>query len=201
MTKLPNRIFFTGVPGSRWSGVAQTLEELPEFNKTDRTPSREYKHSEFSGHKGAYFGREMEFPADLDLTMIDSAWTDPSQGIQIVKSHDWAYILDQVYSLTRITGDRLMLVYRPDNVSFNWWKEAGGFNIVYPSYTAYKDDETMQLEIQNQNQCILNFVKKYSISLEPFNISWVEKHFYVANDLKNKKIDMPEFKDVLVGII
>ena len=24
---LPNRLFFTGVPGSRWSGIAQQLEE------------------------------------------------------------------------------------------------------------------------------------------------------------------------------
>ena len=26
--QLPNRLFFTGVPGSRWSGISQNLELL-----------------------------------------------------------------------------------------------------------------------------------------------------------------------------
>ena len=52
---LPKRIFFTGVPGSKWSGIAQTIEALDGFNTTDRWNHREYKHSGFSGHVGAYF--------------------------------------------------------------------------------------------------------------------------------------------------
>ena len=106
---LPKRLFFTGVPGSRWSGIAQILESLSGFNTTDRTPERTYEHHSYTGHLGAYFGRGMEFPAELDLNMIDSAWTDPSVGTQIVKSHDWAYKLDQVYNTTRSTGDWVML--------------------------------------------------------------------------------------------
>jgi hypothetical protein len=53
---LPNHIFFTGVPGSRWSGIAQTIESIPGFNTSDRNPGREYQHNTYSGHKGAYFG-------------------------------------------------------------------------------------------------------------------------------------------------
>jgi hypothetical protein len=62
-TGLPNRIFLTGVPGSRWSGIAQTLESLNGFNTGDRTPAREFSHSGFTGHKGAYFGKGMEYEA------------------------------------------------------------------------------------------------------------------------------------------
>lgn len=36
---------------------AQTLESLTGFNTSDRTPAREFTHSGFTGHKGAYFGK------------------------------------------------------------------------------------------------------------------------------------------------
>ena len=39
---LPDMIFFTGVPGSRWSGIAQEIKQNPRYNKTDRTPDRKY---------------------------------------------------------------------------------------------------------------------------------------------------------------
>jgi hypothetical protein len=33
---LPNKIFLTGVPGSRWSGIAQLIEDnVPGFNTAD----------------------------------------------------------------------------------------------------------------------------------------------------------------------
>jgi len=51
--KLPNRIFFTGVPGSRWSGIAQTLEMMSGMNTSDRTPEREYVQHCYTGQKGA----------------------------------------------------------------------------------------------------------------------------------------------------
>ena len=50
---IPEHIFFTGVPGSRWSGIAQTIETIPGFNTSDRTPERTYDHHQFTGHKGA----------------------------------------------------------------------------------------------------------------------------------------------------
>ena len=44
-----NRIFLTGVPGSRWSGIAQEIE-TEDFNTSDRTPERTYSHNKYSGH-------------------------------------------------------------------------------------------------------------------------------------------------------
>ena len=37
-----NRIFLTGVPGSRWSGIAQELENEGNYDISDRTPERSY---------------------------------------------------------------------------------------------------------------------------------------------------------------
>jgi hypothetical protein len=104
---LPNRIFFTGVPGSRWSGIAQTLEQLDGFNTSDRTPARSYNHNQYSGHKGAYFGTGMELEAYLDERYIDYAWAEQG-GTRIVKSHDWAYKLDLVRQ--QFPNDWIMLV-------------------------------------------------------------------------------------------
>jgi len=195
---LPNRLFFTGVPGSRWSGIAQILESLPGFNTTDRTPNRTYEHHAYTGHLGAYFGRGMEFPAELDVDMIDSAWTDPVAGTQIVKSHDWAYKLNEVHDVTRETGDWIMLVYRPDLASQAWWHEAGGFQIKYPNYDAYQDHAGMLAEIMAQNKAILKFGCDMLVQWEYFDASWISVKFGIPIN------SIPEIKtwdDILVAVV
>ena len=47
---LPNMIFFTGVPGSRWSGIAREIKSSGDYDCTDRAPHRSYTHNEFAGH-------------------------------------------------------------------------------------------------------------------------------------------------------
>ena len=190
--QLPNRIFFTGVPGSRWSGIAQTLEQLEGFNTSDRTTEREYSHNQYSGHRGAYFGKGMELEPVLSSIYIDSAWTQ-SGGTRIVKSHDWAYNLTEVKS--KFPNDWIMLVYRPDMISYAWWHEAGGFNIKYPSYTAYKDSTTMLGEIAKQNNNILEFAYENDLIWNYFTSKWIKDNF--NQDLKvNKK-----WSDILVTLL
>jgi hypothetical protein len=184
---LPNRIFFTGVPGSRWSGIAQTLEQLPGMNTTDRTPEREYTHHQYSGHKGAYFGRGMEFPADP--TQVDQAWTE-QEGCQLVKSHEW---IDHVEELPK--EDWKLLVYRPDQTSFAWWHEAGGFQIGYPNYSAYKNSANMLAEIIRTNQLILEYSCINNCSWNYFTTEWIEKSFDMAIDVPNV------WPDILVTLI
>lgn len=171
---LPNRIFFTGVPGSRWSGIAQTLEEIPGFNTSDRTPERTFVHHSFTGHQGAYFGEGMEFDTILTPENIDPAWTEPG-GTRIVKSHDWAYMLDDIKP--QFPDDWIMLVYRPDMTSYAWWHEAGGFQIKYPNYAAYKDHVGMLAAIARQNQCIMEFGYKHNCSWHHFTPEWIEETF------------------------
>jgi hypothetical protein len=171
---LPNRIFFTGVPGSRWSGIAQILESLAGFNTSDRTLARTYDHNSFSGHKGAYFGRLMEFEAKLDAGYLQTAW-EKQGGTCLVKSHDWAYSLDKIK--TEFPDDWIILVHRPDDTSFTWWKQAGGFDIKYPSYLAYHNDQIMQREINWQNQAILKFAEQNSLVWSKFTSEWISEHF------------------------
>jgi hypothetical protein len=188
------KIFFTGVPGSRWSGIAQIIEDnVPGFNTSDRCPEKEYMHHSFSGHKGAYFGTGMEFLANLDGKYLDSAWPTHG-GICLVKSHEWAYKLNELKEA--FPEDKIILVYRPDMTSYAWWHEAGGFQIKYPDYTAYKDSTTMLASIMEQNKCILQFARKH-------NAIWYHFGSKFIKDIFN--VDIPEvsdrYTDCLITII
>ena len=184
---LPNRIWFTGVPGSRWSGVAQTIEQLPGMNTSDRTPQREYTHHKYSGHKGAYFGKGMEFPADPDR--VDQAWTEP-RGCRVVKSHEW---MDHCDELPK--EDWKMLVYRPDQTSFAWWHEAGGFQIGYPNYSAYENSATMLSEIIRTNQLILEYGFHHKVKWEYFTTKWLQENFNTTAEVTQP------FSDILVSLV
>ena len=189
---LPNRIFLTGVPGSRWSGIAQTLESIPGFNSTDRTPARTYSHHSYTGHQGAYFGPGMELECSFNADYIDAAWTEPG-GTRLVKSHNWAYVLYEVEH--HFPADWIMLVYRPDMVSYAWWHEAGGFQIQYPNYSWYKDSAEMLREIAKQNKRILEYACKNNATWSYFTPEWVEKEF-------GHRVEIAQtFPDVLVTVI
>lgn len=189
---LPNRIFLTGVPGSRWSGIAQTLETITGFNTSDRTPEREYSHGKFGGHRGVYYGSGMEYEAEPHGLYLDQAWPN-TNGTRIIKSHEWAYWLDTVKE--RFPDDWIMLVYRPDMASYAWWHEAGGFNIKYPSYAWYENSTNMLGEITKQNQYILEFAHKHNATWNYFNTQWVQNNF-------NQTITIDRtWPDILVTII
>jgi hypothetical protein len=189
---LPNRIFFTGVPGSKWSGIAQVLESLEGFNISDRTPERDYTHSQYSGHKGAYFGRGMEFDHSLEARNIDAAHSN-HDGTRIIKSHDWAYALDQIEHY--YPDDWIMLVYRPDMTSYAWWHEAGGFNIKYPCYDDYMDSTRMLAEITSQNKHILEYAYTRNATWNYFTEQWIEDNF-------GQKVGLTKsYPDILVALI
>lgn len=191
---LPEHIFFTGVPGSRWSGIAQIIETIPGMNTSDRTPEREYIHHNFTGHKGAYFGEGMELQPYLDHQYINSAWIDPS-GCKLVKSHDWAN-LHKLNTIKQLFPDAwIMMVYRPDQNSFAWWHEAGGFQIKYPNYSAYKDSPTMLSKIIEQNSAILEFGMINNSKWEYFTSNWIADNFSIKLDVTKV------WPDILVTII
>lgn len=191
---LPSHIFFTGVPGSRWSGIAQIIESIPGMNITDRTANRNYIHHTYTGHVGAYFGRGMEFDALPDLTYINQAWST-IDGCKLVKSHDWAYKLNELKKLQNQSGCWIMMVYRPDMASYAWWHEAGGFQIKYPCYNAYKDSTKMLAEITEQNKAILEFGMINNCKWEYFTSSWIKENFFADISVTNI------WPDILVTLI
>jgi len=157
---LPEYIFFTGVPGSRWSGIAQEIKLDSAYNTSDRADHRIYKHGEYSGHCDAYFGTGMEFDTSLDKANLDSPFAQDA-GCKLLMSHEWPYHFDEI--IERYPQAWIQLIYRPDQASFDWWKQAGGFNITYPNYDWYENDAGMKQRIQEQNQLILDFGQKHML--------------------------------------
>ena len=185
---LPDRIFFTGVPGSRWSSVAQTLEQISGINTSDHSGARQYSaNGQFNRHTGAYFGHEMEFRPILDAKYLDMAWTNPG-GCKIVKSHEWAYRLNDITNA--FPNDWIMMVYRPDASSYAWWHEAGGFNISYPSYKWYKNHAHMLGEIAIQNDEILKFAHAHDLTWSSFTDHWIFENFAHAATVRDTSHDM-----------
>lgn len=189
---LPKKIFFAGVPGSRWSSIAQIIESMPGFNISDRTDQRCYANDKFSGHLGAYFGNGMELEPNLDDQYINQAWDD-DRGCKLIKSHDWAYCLDDIKN--KFPDDWILLVYRPDLVSYAWWHEAGGFNITYPNYQAYQSSQGMMASIMEQNKLILDFAYRQSLSWHYFSAQWCYENLGHAPEISQN------YNDILVTLI
>lgn len=193
---LPNYIFFTGVPGSMWSAIAQDLESIPGFNSSDRSDTRSYS----TGHRGSYYGRGMEFSADIEsmsrdemIAHFNKPWTTLN-GPKLIKSHEWAYKLR--FLKNQFPDDWIMLIYRPDLPSQGWWHEAGGFTgITYPDYTAYKNSANMLSEIMKQNQAILEFAYEQDATWSHYTPQWVAKHF------GEQTLRLVEIQDILVTVI
>ncbi len=115
-------------------------------------------------HRGAYFDPGMEFGDQLKdfdslskeqlIEIFDAPFNDTDK-VKIIKSHILAEHLDK---LSKMFDDPIVLVYRHDEDCFNWWTEAGAWNITYPNYSWYKDDENMKKQIAVQNNAIRKFV-------------------------------------------
>ena len=143
-------ILFTGAPGSKWSSVAQNIYQSPDIDRSDSTSERTYNHHEVK-HVGSYFDPGMEFEND------ESNWDKPftGTGLRIIKSHTFAHKLNELKDL----GHPIVLVYRNNLECYDWWVEAGGFDITYPDYKEYyKDLDNMKTQINLQNNDIMNFV-------------------------------------------
>lgn len=172
---LPQRIFMIGVPGSRWSGIAQNIETIPGFNTSDRNEDRMYHHHAFSGHLGAYFGTGWAHDTSLDPDNLDAPYRDLS-GTRIHKSHEWAYQLDDIHR--RYPESWIVLVYRPDLAAYAWWHEAGGFEIKYPDYRPYyRDSINMLTEIQQMNAAIFRFSQRHDLAWHHISSQWIEATF------------------------
>lgn len=180
--KYPNKIFFTGVPGSKWSSIAQQLESTGIFNTSDRSKKREYNHNKYSGHKGNYYGKKMEFPAKLNKNNLNAPFKK-TKGIKLLKSHEWVFKLDKIKK--KFKNDWIMLIYRNSHDSFEWWLDAGGFDITYPSYKSYKNKKYMFWQIKKQNYNILKFASENKLKWYKFDSKFVKKFFKTTLKINN----------------
>lgn len=174
-------ILVTGAPGSRWSGFCRALSAHPNINLSDH--KTEYNYSKiintdtglkkFSSHIGAYWGpyhdqghnfdRLDQMSKDTVVQEFKKPFRNWEYGYKIIKSHWFSYhlpILRDMFPKAIIIG-----IHVSDTECFKWWHKVGGWNISYPHYDWYQDDNKLlkQISIENKN------IKKYFNNLKQYN--------------------------------
>ena len=195
-------IFVTGVPGSKWSGFSQEFRDTwPDIDNSDcADPRKRYTHNDFSGHKGNYYGPNDLYGNWLDeefgtreqwLWEIERSFTGDNP-VKLVLSHNFAYYLEDLK--TQFPESKVVMCYRPDRESYEWWHQAGGWEIHYPDYTWYIDNVTMQQEIMKQNKAMLAFAEANNVEFTRPDVDFFRTHF-------DRDIDFTFDKDVDVAVV
>lgn len=185
-------ILVTGAPGSRWSATCRTISFNKEINNSDEKEEWKYDHvtknietgkkKEHGWHRGAYWGpyhQQGHFFDQLDKLSKDEIITEFKKpfavwdsGKKIIKSHWFSYHLPLLKEM--FPEAKMLAVYMPDDFCFDWWHKVGGWNITYPYYKWYSNDDKMMKQIQTENQYIKNFfnLKQYTLYqlLEELNL-------------------------------
>lgn len=169
-------IFAMGAPGSRWSGVLRCIQmRFAEINTSDDSPDRTYDRRSWDSkssqmidvgwHRGAYWGPYHEFGHGFDN--IEKNYTKESfiqecirpfentNGTMIIKSHWFAYNIE-ILKEWFPTAKFIAVKYGSNLDTFAWWHYVGGWDITYPHYTWYKNNDLMFEKIQLENKLIDN---------------------------------------------
>ena len=91
----------------------------------------------------------------LSFARIDGIVPFSGDGIRLIKSHTLAT------HLSNYRKYNIVMVYRNSWDCWEWWNECGGFDIAYPSYKWYRNQDRMYEQIQLQNQGIMRFIYNY----------------------------------------
>jgi hypothetical protein len=161
--------------------------QLTGYDMTDQSPDRMYRmpieHTKdytvsdeswrAYTHNGAYFGPHHEYGHGFDdltnyskdefFTECLKPFSDDSQPLKQIKSHWFAYNLDTITKY--FPKAKIILVWAPDESCFDWWSHLGGWNIAFPVYTWYHDDDRMQRQIRLENAFILKFIFEKNLKI------------------------------------
>lgn len=167
-------VFVTGPPGSKWAGLSKWLSRSTTIvDNSDHTPWRIDNPENHSNHAHAFFGPFHECGENFDnlhlltreeiFTEIDKAHLDADADncIRFCRCHWFSYQLDWITE--NLPEVDILLVLRPPQICFDWWFEAGGWHIQYPTYKWYSTEEMMWRQINVETRCIAQFTKKHNI--------------------------------------
>lgn len=165
-------IFCMGAPGSRWSGSIRALQTCKDINTTDDSEERLYDLTRvrpddkpLGWHRGCYWGPFHEFGQNFDklddmtkeeaLAEFKAPFTDWEPGVKIIKSHWFSYHIPLLKKW--FPKAKLVAFYMESEDCFTWWHRVGGWDIEYPHYNWYKNDERMRSQIEIENACIQQY--------------------------------------------
>jgi len=201
-----NWVFVTGAPGSFWSGVSQVIRDNWDVDNTDCIEEKTYTHHKYSGHIGNYYGPGLQYGHWLDKELgsldrwkeeIYQSFDGPEEQIKVILSHNFAYYLPEMQET--FPDSTIITVFRHCERCREWWDEAGGFDITYPSYEWYKGTEgsynKMDHEIYWQNAKISKWAAKLDLGARKPTKDWLREKF--NNDV-DYDVQMDKGYDVAV---
>jgi hypothetical protein len=184
MSDSNSRIWFTGIPGSKWSGVDTHLRQVLSCDRTDETVNRTQYHRPVNptdtnnGHRGSYFGPGMGCGEDWDdfnylkphklIDDINNVFH--GEGYRVIKSHFMARHFNLDYVWNHFPDDWMVLIYREPQKSFAWWSEVMDFDEDhYPDYRpGYKNYDRMHDLLWRESAKITDFAIRKNIKFYPY---------------------------------
>jgi hypothetical protein len=128
---------------------------------------------------GDWLGTELGTKAQWEAE-IDRSYSDNTKPVKLILSHNFAYYLDDL--VEAFPSSKLVLCFRSTELCYNWWHEAGGWDISYPNYSWYEDNYKMKTEIRRQNLEILKFAEKHELALKQPDVDFFRQHFDIDKD-------------------
>ena len=184
----PNFCFVTGVPGSSWSMLSHRLKlilnhDLSDINGSRHhlAPHRDPTQDTNRTHLGSYFGPYNEFGERFDDIpnnyTLESFYNEcrlpfnhDDGQTKCIRSHWFSYNLDWLWENCK--GNTLFLIHKESQGAIDWWEKIGGWNIKYPVYTWYENNEKITRQIIEENNSLLRFAKEKNLKWETYCEEW-----------------------------
>ena len=196
-------IFAAGAPGSKWSKILSKLGLHPSINNSDKDKYPTYNLTAMNAkgqmipvgnHSGAYFGPGNGVGEKFDdltkltkeqfIEEIKPSFDNWEQGIKIVKSHWFSYGDNLNWLMENFPEAKLILVYNGTDIAFKWWHYVGGWDISFPTYTWYENDQRMYDKIVEENNCLLKFAEKHLVPIRLYkNFTKMFRELGLSDDL------------------
>lgn len=223
-------VFVAGAPGSMWSMISYRLKRAyTDFDQSDETAERQYSLPEHhkenyivdnpnwkaKTHIGSYFGPNHEFGHHFDelpkyyegnvegfYQECSGPFIDETKPVKLVRCHWFSYWLDWMWENCK--GQDLLLIWREPEATRDWWYNMGGWNIHYPVYWWYENDEKMWEKIQEESAKILEFGNRKGVKWTTYDGSddWIVGLDGFGEFTEPGASARPEIKDIIkVGLI
>jgi hypothetical protein len=135
------------------------------------------------------FGEKWEYPTEREFPLtkeevlndIEEAFTSHDDTNYLVKSHSIALSLD--WWTDNFPDSKFIFVVRDYEQSMKWWFNGGGFDITYPSYKWYKDEETMRHKSKLQDWSIRKFIDNEDLTLYNMTSGFLKNELSVEFDM------------------
>jgi hypothetical protein len=210
-------VWFTGAPGSKWSSTSVILQSIKslKFNTSDRLDDRtfsyksDYRSNFYATHMGAYFGpgngmgENFSNLEDIDPEEVEKEitkqWKDSTTGRLLVKSHHFTHSLEHIAKTWK--NNSIVMITRPTDFCIRGWYYAGGWDIKYPNYRVfYQDDNTLKKYIKEHNYKILEFCENHKVEIKKFTEKYLYETFNWSIDsildLRHRKIIAQYFQHI-----